>query len=360
MDYGFAFDWLLGTKLIFLITLVSIGLTMWWVLSLMTYLMMSGTWRPAEELIRFFEMDLSCLPYRVLHLVRCCLHTFLLIMMLLVESLVSRERSLHHVKSHPRVLQVRFGWQAKYSTTLNVWSTLNNGCRISSISSCTNLYKASWSSAWGCCILWIVPTRTFEQSLDGSWLGGSSAKQSDYVLSSNVWQSSGFLLKKVLWEASAWLLVGTILANCLYVSLWILTVYAERGKEGIQKYPTSNTAKRTIRDVRDRFAYLYWPSYTQFNPWLSLCFGHSLVQWVLFDTASNHGNCFVSTRPFGAWSTPPSPSFVPQPLTMLSSGAPRAALSRILRSSVIGGCRKWFKIHCRLHTKCCMQNSQTF
>ena len=47
--------------------------------------------------------------------------------------------------------------------------------------------------------------------------------------------------------------------NCLYVSLWILTVYAERGKEAIQKYPTSNTAKGTIRDVlvRDRFAYLY-------------------------------------------------------------------------------------------------------
>ena len=271
--------------------------------------------------------------------------------MSLVESLVSRERSLHHVKSHPRVLQVRFGWQAKYSTTLNVWSTLNNGCRISSISSCTNLYKASWSSAWGCCILWIVPTRTFEQSLDGSWLGGSSAKQSDYVLSSNVWQSSGFLLKKVLWEASAWLLVGTILANRLYVSLWILTAYAERGKEGIQKYPTSNTAKLgTKRDVRNRFAYLYWPSYTQFNPWLSLCFGHSLVQWVLFDTASNHGNCFVSTRPFGAWSTPPSPSFVPQPLTMLFSGAPRPCMDHwqfhLLISLSLENCLKW-----ECHTK---------
>ena len=188
-----------------------------------------------------------------------CLHTFLVILMSLVESLVSRERSLHHVKSHPRVLQVRFGWQAKYSTTLNVWSTLNNGCRISSISSCTNLYKASWSSAWGCCILWIVPTRTFEQSLDGSWLGGSSAKtESDYVLSSNVWQSSGFLLKKVLWEASAWLLVGTILANRLYVSLWILTAYAERGKEGIQKYPTSNTAKLgTQKGCKEPFCILY-------------------------------------------------------------------------------------------------------
>ena len=86
-------------------------------------------------------MDLSCLPHLVLHLVRCCLHTFLVS---LIESLVSRERSLHHVKSHPRALQVRFGWQAKSSTTttLNAWSSLNNGCgfQVSAVvRTCTRL-----------------------------------------------------------------------------------------------------------------------------------------------------------------------------------------------------------------------------